>query len=354
MENTSSQKGLVVVLGAGQIGTLLVDKLLARGARVRQVRRGAGTPLGRGASTPRPGLELLNGDLEDHDFARRALAGAEVVYHCLNARYDQWPAHLLPLTRGVLAGAAASGARLIMLDCLYMYGRPDGPMREDTPVRPCSKKGELRARQSEEVLAAHARGDVRVAIARASDFFGPNVGNALLGDRFWPAALAGRPIEVMGDPDQPHSYSYSEDVAEGLLALGGHAPALGRVWHLPVVPALSTRQMVERIFTALAAPRPPRLRQLHDVVLRGLGLFAPMLREVAEMTYQWKLPYLLDDSAIRAELGLRPTPLEQQIAATVAWARAAHAPAAAAAPLTSWVGRRPGTQLVRGEAGRRE
>ena len=157
---------------------------------------------------------------------RLIAAPAEVVYHCLNARYDQWPAHLLPLTRGVLAGAKAAGAPLVMLDCLYMYGRPDGAMREDTPMRPCSKKGALRQQQAEEVLAAHARGDVRVAIARASDFFGPNVGNALLGDRFWPVALAGKPVEVFGDIDQPHSYSYSEDVADALLALGGHEPTM--------------------------------------------------------------------------------------------------------------------------------
>jgi nucleoside-diphosphate-sugar epimerase len=337
MENTTkrSSEGLVVVLGAGQIGTLLVDKLLARGVRVRQVRRGAGTPLGRGASTPRPGLELLNGDLEDHDFARRAMEGASLVYHCLNARYDQWPAHLLPLTRGVLAGAKAADAPLVMLDCLYMYGRPDGAMREDTPMRPCSKKGALRQQQAEEVLAAHARGDVRVAIARASDFFGPNVGNALLGDRFWPVALAGKPVEVFGDIDQPHSYSYSEDVADGLLALGGHERAFGRVWHLPVAPALSTRQMVEQIHAALGLAGAPRYRKLNNVVLRALGVFMPMLREVAEMTYQWQLPYVLDDTQIRAELGLRATPVEEQIARTVAWARAEHAPAAQAASLAT-------------------
>ncbi len=331
MENTS----LNVVLGAGQIGTLMVEKLLARGLRVRQVRRGSGTPLGRGASTPRPGLELVHGDLEDHDFARAACAGADVIYHCLNARYDEWPQHLLPLTRGVLAGAAASGARLVMLDCLYMYGRPQGPMREGSPEQPCSKKGELRKRQGEEVLAAHARGDVRVAIARASDFFGPNVGNALFGDRFWPAALAGRPVEVFGDIDQPHSYSYSADVAEGLLGLAGHAAAFGRVTHLPVAPALSTRTMVERIFVALGRTEAPRYRRLSDLLLRTVGIFAPMLREVAEMTYQWKLPYVLDDSRFRAELGFGATPLEQQIVATVAWARTAHAPAGARQPLAT-------------------
>jgi nucleoside-diphosphate-sugar epimerase len=339
MNSTNANaKPLHVVLGAGQIGTLLVDRLVARGERVRQVRRSAS---GRGVTgaaptgAPRPGVELVHGDLSDASFARAAMAGADVVYHAVNARYDQWHELLLPLTRGILAGATGTNARLVMLDCLYMYGRPDGPMREDSPVRPCSKKGELRARQSEDVLAAHARGDVRATIGRASDFIGPFVGNALFGERFWPAALAGKPVEVFGDVDQPHSYSYSDDVARALLTLGAHESALGQVWHLPVVPATTTRAMIAQIFTALGhdpATTPPRHKHLADWFLRTLGLAIPMLREVAEMTYQWKLPYVMDDSRFRAAFAgdpaATPTPVAEQIAATIAWARRAHAPQA--------------------------
>lgn len=325
----SPQSPLHVVLGAGQIGTLLVDKLLARGERVRQVRRsahGRGVTGAAPSGPPRPGLELVIGDLSDPAFARQAMAGAGVAYHAVNARYDQWRELLLPLTRGILAGAAANGARLVMLDCLYMYGRPDGPMREDSPVRPISKKGELRARQSEDVLAAHARGDVRALIARASDFFGPNLGNAMFGSRFWPAALAGKPIEVFGDIDQPHTYSYSDDVARGLLALGGRDDAFGQVWHLPAAPALSTRALVERVFTALDMGQ-PRFRKVGDLVLHALGLAFPILRELAEMTYQWKVPYVLDDARFRAAFPeVPPTPLQTQLAQTVAWARGAYAP----------------------------
>ena len=331
----TTSKPLHVVLGAGQIGTLLVDHLVARGERVRQVRRSAS---GRGVTgaapsgAPRADVELVHGDLSDATFARAAIAGADVVYHAVNARYDQWHQLLLPLTRGILAGATGTNARLVMLDCLYMYGRPDGAMDERTPVRPCSKKGELRARQSEEVLAAHARGDVRATIGRASDFFGPLVGNALFGERFWPAALAGKPVEVFGDVDQPHSYSYSDDVARALLTLGAHESALGQVWHLPVVPATTTRAMIAQIFAALGhdpVTTPPRHKKL-DLMLRALGLVIPMLREVGEMTYQWKLPYVMDDSRFRAafagDAGATPTPLAEQIATTVAWARRAHTP----------------------------
>lgn len=324
MSTSESPRALHVVLGAGQIGTLLAEALLARGHRVRQVRRGRPGPA-------RPGLEWRSGDLSDPGFARAAAQGAAVLYHVANAPYDDWMRLLLPLTRGILAGAAASGARLVMLDNLYGYGRPTGPLREDSPVAPCSKKGELRARQSEEVLAAHARGHVRATIGRASDFFGPQVTLAsAFGERNWKRLLAGRSAEVLGDPDQPHSYSYSHDVAAGLLTLGARDEALGRVWHLPVAPAESTRALLDRVVAALGMGPAARISALPDWVLRGVGLVWPMAREIAEMTYQWRAPFVLDDTRFREAFGGRATPVDDAVAATVAWARQVFAPAVAA------------------------
>jgi hypothetical protein len=109
------------------------------------------------------------------------------------------------LKRGVRQAAACAGARLVVLDCLYMYGRPERvPFDEDTPLRPCSRKGELRATLARELFEAHARGDVRATTGRASDYFGPDVPVALLGTRFAERLLAGKPLEMGGDPDQPH------------------------------------------------------------------------------------------------------------------------------------------------------
>jgi nucleoside-diphosphate-sugar epimerase len=109
------------------------------------------------------------------------------------------------------------------------------------------KKGQLRGRMARELLAAHHAGRVEVAIGRASDYFGPRGGaQSNLGDRVFPAALAGKTATVLGDPDQPHTYTYIPDIGEGLAVLGEHSAAPGEVWHLPNDPhTRTTRQIVE-------------------------------------------------------------------------------------------------------------
>jgi nucleoside-diphosphate-sugar epimerase len=301
---------LHVVFGTGQIGTRVARILLERGERVRVVARRGAAPAD---------AELAAGDARDRAFAAAASRGAAVVYDTMNPLYQHWKQQLVPIGAGALHGAAAAGAKLVALDCLYAYGAPAGPMTEDAPIAPCSRKGELRAELAELRLAALRRGDARVAIGRASDFFGPGLPASWWSERFWTRVLAGKPAECLGDPDMPHSYTYADDVARGLVALGDRADATG-VWHLPTAPAESTRALAARIGRAL--DRSISFTSMSPLALRAIGVFAPFLRELPEMAYQWQRPFVLDDSRFRARFGFGATPIDEQVAATVAWARA--------------------------------
>jgi len=299
---------LHVIVGAGQIGPLLAERLLARGHRVRLVRRGA-------FPHDTAGAETVRADVADPADAARALAGAAVVYHCANPRYHRWAQELLPLTRGIVRGTRAAGARLVALDNLYMYTLgPDGRLAEDTPTEPRTKKGLLRMEAAEAMLAADRAGDVQVAIGRAADFVGPTIANSIFGPRFWRRLAAGRPVEVLGDPNAPHSYTFAPDVADALLTLGLDSDARG-VWHLPTLPAVSTRTWVEAFARAL--DRPARTRRLTPFALRLIGLVVPEARELPEMIYQWEGPFRLDDTRFRTRYGATPTPYEEVVAATL-------------------------------------
>jgi nucleoside-diphosphate-sugar epimerase len=308
---TKGDDSLHVVLGAGQVGARVADLLLDGGARVRQVRRGAPGPA-------RPGLEWVQGDITDPAVAAAAGRGAAVVYDCMNPAYHQWADHLLPLGRAAVRTAASSGARLVALDCLYMYGLPAGPIAETSPLAPCSRKGALRVELGAMRMDAHARGDVQVAIGRASDFFGADLPYSLFSDRFYRRILAGKAAEVMGDPDMPHSYTYVDDIARALITLGEDERALGHVWHLPTAPAETTRALMQRMARALDVridvTGVPRL------LVRALGLVSPFMREVAEMMYQWQAPFVIDDSRFRATFGYGATPVDDQVRRTAAWA----------------------------------
>ncbi len=320
-DSVSSSAPLHVVAGAGQIGPMIARRLIDRGYRVRMIRRGAF------GEVP-AGVETASASLADPAAAAEAMRGASVVYHCANPRYHRWADELVPLARGITAGATRAGARLVALDNLYMYRLPaDGRLTEDTAIGPVSRKGALRAEAAQVMLDAHARGDLPVALGRAADFFGPACTNSVLGERFWTKLLAGKSVELLGDPDQPHSYSYAPDVADALVTLGTAEPAIsagadvyGRVWHLPVLPAEPTRAWLERFARAVGVA--PRSIRLSPLVLRIAGLVIPEAGELPEMIYQWRQPFVLDDAAFRRRFGAAPTPLAQAVADTVAWARA--------------------------------
>ena len=203
-------------------------------------------------------------------------------------------------------------------------------MREDTPFAPCSRKGQLRARLDELTLEASRRGEIRVAILRASDFYGPGFERAtLFGPHFYDRVVAGKSALCQGDADQPHSYSYGPDVAHAMIRLGQEEDVFGRVWHAPTAAAETTRSVIARFSAAFG--HEIRIQKLPDWVLRSMGLFAPVLREVAEMTYQWKKPFVLDDGAYRARFGVVATSLDQGVAETARWATAARDEVGAAA-----------------------
>jgi hypothetical protein len=137
-----------VVLGAaGGTGSAVVRELAARGLRVRAVTRGGTT------DTPE-GVEQVAADVGTAEGAGRACDGAAVVYHCAQPGYTQWPELFPPMTRAVIDGAAAAGAKLVFADNLYVYGPPDGAMTEETPQRARGKKGRTRIEMADAVLGA--------------------------------------------------------------------------------------------------------------------------------------------------------------------------------------------------------
>jgi len=311
-----------VVFGTGQIGRLVAGQLVSLGADVIAVNR-----TGRGIIR---GTRVVAGDATDPAFTARVCAGAHTVYFCLNAaNYGQWPQQFPPLQNAVLAGAEAAGARLVVLDNLYAYGPTGGrDLVESLPASPASAKAATRAAMTTELLGAHRAGRAEVAIGRASDFFGPAVLHSALGETVFGAAANGRMAQVIGNPDLEHRYSYAPDVAAGLITLGTAAGAAGRVWHLPVAPARTTRQIISQVF-ALAGSQ-PRILAARRTTLRALGLVKPAMREYLHTLYQFSERWVVNDSAFRAAFSARPTPLDDALAATVQWYSAAgHTPRAA-------------------------
>jgi len=303
-----------VVFGTGQVGSALAAHLAGLGIAVRAVSRNR-------PATLAGGIDWRAADVTDPEAAADAAKGASVVYQCVNAPYTQWPELFPPLQRGVLAAAERTGALLVALENLYGYGPTGGrPMTEDLPLAATTVKGRTRAAMTAELLAAAEAGRVRLAIGRASDFFGPGVTQgSTLGERVFGNALAGRRADFIGNPDLPHTYSYVPDIAAGLATLGTDPRAAGQVWHLPGPQTVTTRALLDLV--AGEVGHQVAVRSLPKLAVRALGLVNPMLRELAEMAYEFDQPFILDTSKYASAFGAAGTPLADAIAATVAWYR---------------------------------
>ncbi len=339
-----------MVFGVGQVGRALSARLAGLGLPVRAVSRHHVAVSGhrravsrhRQAVAPhRPAgladaVEWRAADASDPDAATDAAQGASIIYQCLSAPYTDWPKLFPPLQRGVLAAAERNGALLVSLENLYGYGPTGGqPMREHLPLAATTVKGRTRAAMTEELCTVAAAGRVSMTIGRASDFFGAGVTETTLGERVFANAVAGKRADFLGNPDVPHTYSYVPDVAAGLATLGTDGRAVGGVWHLPGPETVTTRELLEILGGEVG--HPVAIRSVPKLIMRALGLFNPMMRELAEMAYEFEEPFVLDTSKYESTFGAAGTPLAAAIASTVAWYRSQGAtPASSQEGPTPW------------------
>ena len=299
-----------LVVGAGVIGSRVAGMLAERGDRVSVVSRRGSGPAGVAA------------DAADAEAMARLAEGAAVIYNCVNPPYHRWPADWPPIAASVLAAAERSGAVLVTLSNLYGYGPrvPGGydeahPITEATPLAATGRKGRVRARVWQDALAAHQAGRVQVAEVRAADFVGPGAQSAM-GERIVRPVRQGKNVSVLGRANRPHTWSFTDDVARMLVIAGTDPRAWGRAWHVPSNEPLSQRRVIGD-FARAAGVGQVRVREIPSVVLAGMGLVSPLLREVRETEYQFRDDFVMDSSAAQAAFGLKPAPWEKIVADTV-------------------------------------
>ena len=305
-----TEQDLHVVAGLGPVGRAVIDDLVGRGLRVRAVarHRARGLPAG---------VETVEADITDPVAARRAMAGAAIVYHAASAPYHRWPELLPPLMRGVIAGATATGARVVYADNLYAYGPVEMPLTEDLPSRATGPNGRVRAALAEELMEADAAGTVRATVGRASDYYGPWGRLSTAGERLFLPALTGKGAQLLADPDLPHTYTYLGDFARGLVTLATHDGALGQVWHLPSAETLTSREFVRLVFEG--AGHPSKLGVMPSPLLTVAALLSPTLRAVKEQQYQREHPWVVDHSKFAKAFGAEVTSHREAIVRTLAW-----------------------------------
>ena len=302
-----------VVTGAGPVGWTVAEQLAEQGKNVRILTRS-------GSGPDHPLVERVKADVQDAAQLRDAFSGATAVFHCIHGSSytaDAWQAELPAADQKVLAAAGGVGAVVVFPESLYSYSEPGRPMTETGPRNATGGKRGVRTTLLE---ARNASATDTVSVV-AGDFFGPRVRISHAGERMVPAVLAGKKVWVIGSAGQPHSFTYVPDLATAMIHAAKTPSLWNKVWHAPTGPAVTQRQLATA-FTDAGGVAAPKLAGIPGWALGALGVFSKDIRELAEMLYQFAEPFVMDSTASQEALGLRPTPLPEAAAATVAWWRA--------------------------------
>ena len=306
------------ILGAGgAIGTELLKELARSRQPVRLVSRNP--DLVHGAA------ESVSADLSNRDQTISAVFGSTVVHLVVGLKYDVsvWR-ELWPRIMGnAIESCKRANAKLIFFDNVYMYGKVSGPMTEDTPFNPCSKKGEIRAQIAATLLNEIKAGGLKAMIARSADFYGPHartsVPNLLVFDKFAKHAKA----SWLVNDSVPHSHTFTPDAAKSLALLADSESAWNQTWHVPTAPNPPTgKEFIKMVAKEYGVE--PKCRVLSRPLLKVAGLFDSNIRESFEMLYQYESEYLFDSTKFSKAFGLEPTSYGEGILRTAMSGRQDH------------------------------
>ena len=295
---------LHIVIGVGTIGSRVARMLAEKGKRVVVVSR----------TKPNLGLEGVEerkGDASSLESLLTVASSAKVIYNCANPPYNTWKVEWPKISSSVSEFAMRTGADLVICSNLYGYGPHKGVLTEDFPLKATWVNGVARAKVWQENKALHDAGKLRVTEVRGSDYICANE-QSRMGDRVVPNLIAGKPIQLLGAIDWPHTWTDPDDVAKLMITLAEDDRSWGRPWHVPSNEPKTQREVVADIANELGVTD-YKVAPVGILLENILGVFNPVIRELNRGRYQFTKPYVVGSKAAQDTFGLSPKPWGQVI-----------------------------------------
>ncbi len=305
---------LHTILGAGgAVGNQLFPLLQENHRGVRLVSRNA---------EPIAHVEAVPTDITNYEQTLDAVRGSDTVYLVAGLAYDirVWKKSWPKIMTNVIDACKTHHSKLIFFDNVYMYGKVDGTMTEETPFNPVSKKGEIRAKIATQLLNEMKAGNIKAIIARSADFYGPvgfttSVPNMLVFGNL----RKGKKAQWLLNAKAVHSFTYVPDAAQALCVLAQSDDAFGQTWHMPTAGnPLTGEEFIKE--TAKQMKTEDKYSVISKGMMRIGGLFDRNIKESIEMSYQNQFPYLFDSSKFNSAFNFEPTSYYEGIEKTAKWA----------------------------------
>ncbi len=297
------------ILGAGGIiGIELAKALPAFTSNIRLVSRNP--------KKVNDNDELLSADLLDANAVNKAVKGSSIVYVTVGFPYSLkvWKKNWPPFISNVIRACIEYNCKLVFFDNIYMYDPNylDG-MTEETPINPPSKKGQVRAEIVKMIMDKVKAGELTALIARSADFYGPNIRNtSMLTETVFNPLSNGKKANWMGPVHFKHAFTYTPDAGKATALLGNTSDAYNQVWHLPTAENPPTgKEWIETIGKEMGVKA--RYQALSKFLVRIIGLFVPIMKEMVEMLYQYDRDYDFNSKKFESRFDMKPTPYRDGI-----------------------------------------
>ena len=299
---------LQTILGAnGTIGKVLAKELLHYTHQIRLVSRHP--------KKVNETDELFAADLTDATMVDKAVEGSGIVYLVIGLDYntkvwqDKWP----KLMKATINACIKYKAKLVYFDNMYLYDiRAIGHMVEDSPINPQSKKGLVRKEIAAMLMKEVDAGKLTALIARAPDFYGPDNDRSFIMEVVYKNLLKNKRPNWFIDVTKKHTFIYTPDAAKATAILGNTPEAFNQVWHLPADDKSLTGDEWVALFNK-EMNTSKKVMVLPMFMLKLLGIFIPLMREMPEMMYQYDRDYFFDSSKFKSHFNFIPTTYEMGV-----------------------------------------
>lgn len=253
---------------------------------------------------------LFAADLTQKKDIFKAIEGSAITYVTIGFPYKTsvWRLHWVPFIQNVIAACLEHQSKLVFFDNVYAIGGNNvNHITENSPISPTSKKGEIRAAVDKLILESMETHKLQAIIARAPDFFGGTARqNSIIMNLVYDNLLKGKKSQWFCNAKVVHSIGYVPDLAKGTALLGNTPEAYHQIWNLPTDPQRITGEEWISLFAA-AMNQKKTYTVLPNWLVKSIGIFVPVMQELAEMNYQYDRDYYFDSTKFNNYFKFNPT-----------------------------------------------
>jgi nucleoside-diphosphate-sugar epimerase len=246
--------------GAGFIGSNMVRFLLSKGQKVRVLDNFANGKR-ENLTEVQSDIELIEGDIRDVSVVKRAVEGADVVYHLAalgsvpRSIKDPATTHDVNINgtfNVLMACKDAKTRRIVFASSSSVYGQsPVLPQHEDLPLAPISPYGATKATGEILFRSFYASFGVQSVCLRYYNVFGPRQDPtsqyAAAVPLFVSALMRNQSPKIFDDGEQSRGFTYIENVMNANWLAANVKEAHGEAMNISTSNAVTVNAVVKAI-----------------------------------------------------------------------------------------------------------